>query len=128
MRIAVINTQNSLLSGAIVKYMHERGEMKTERVLSGNAENALKTCISVDADILLIEITGTPPYTFEQRTELIKAVHGKLPYCRIAVICDENASPDIAAKVKSLRKERLIDAFFYSSVSGEYLADVLDTM
>ena len=95
LRIAVISTQNRLLSGAIIKYMQERSELRPVHILEDNDEEPLKTCKSVQADVLLMEV---------------------------------NADPEDAKKVKELNKEGGIDTFFYSSVTGEYLVDMLDTL
>lgn len=128
MRIAVINTQNGLLSGAIIKYMQERGEMKTVRVFGDSAEEPLKTCKSILSDVLLMEVTRISPCTFEQRIETISQMRKALPDCKIALICDENADGELAERVKEVCKDGLIDLFFYSSVSGEYLAAMLDVL
>jgi hypothetical protein len=40
-------------------------------------------------------------------------------------LCDENISPEIARSVVSLKKNREIDAFYYSSVTGKYLIAAL---
>ena len=61
LRVGVISTQNGLLSGALVKYLQERGEILAERV-------------------------------------------------------------------KDAKKNGVVDGFFYSSVSGEYLAAALDSL
>ena len=66
MRIAVISTQNRLLSGAIIKYMQERSELRPVRILEDNDEEPLKTCKSVQADVLLMEVNQIPPFTFSQ--------------------------------------------------------------
>lgn len=128
LRIAVISTQNRLLSGAIIKYMQERSELRPVRILEDNDEEPLKTCKSVQADILLMEVNQIPPFTFSQRRSAVAQIRKCLPSCRIAFICDENADPEDAKKVKELNKEGGIDTFFYSSVTGEYLVDMLDTL
>lgn len=128
LRTVVISTQNRLLSGAIIMYMQERSELRPIRVLEDNNEEPLKTCKSVHADVLLMEITRIPPYTFSQRRNTASQIRKILPSCRIAFICDENANPEDAKKVKELNKENGIDTFFYSSVTGEYLVDILDTL
>ena len=128
MRIAVISTQNRLLSGAIIKYMQERSELRPVRILEDNDEEPLKTCKSVQADVLLMEVNQIPPFTFSQRRSAAAKIRNCLPSCRIAFICDENADPEDAKKVKELNKEGGIDTFFYSSVTGEYLVDMLDTL
>ena len=70
----------------------------------------------------------TPPYTSSQRRSAASRIRELLPSCRIAFICDENANPEDSKKVKELNKENGIDTFFYSSVTGEYLVDILDTL
>lgn len=128
MRTVVISTQNRLLSGAIIKYIQERSELRPIRILEDNNEEPLKTCKSVHADVLLMEVTRVSPYTFFQRKNIAAQIRRCLPSCRIAFICDENTDPENAKKVKALSKEGGIDTFFYSSVTGEYLVDMLDTL
>ena len=75
-----------------------------------------------------MEVNQIPPFTFSQRRSAAAQIRKCLPSCRIAFICDENADPEDAKKVKELNKEGGIDTFFYSSVTGEYLVDMLDTL
>ncbi len=128
LRTVVISTQNSLLSGAIIKYMQERSELRPVRILEDTDDEPLKTCRSVRADVLLMEVTQVSPYTFSQRRSSASRIRRHLPSCRIAFICDENAYPETAKMVKELSRDGGIDTFFYSSVTGEYLVDMLDTL
>lgn len=128
MRVSVISTQNGLLSGALVKYLQERGETVPQRVLTPGPGEPLATCRAVGADILLMEVTRLSPYTFAERQETVTQVRSILPACKIALLCDENADRALAEQVKAAKKSGLIDGFFYTSVSGEYLADALDTL
>lgn len=128
LRRIVISTQNRLLSGAIMRYIQERSDLQPVRILEESIEEPLKTCMSVQADVLLMEVTRIPPYTFEQRRDVVRQIRENLPQCRIAFICDENADPEDAKKVKESSRNGNIDTFFYSSVTGEYLADMLDTL
>lgn len=126
MRYAVISTQNTLLSGAIVKYLRERGEMCPQRVL--NPEKVLDTVQSLDADVLLMEVTRLPQFSLETRLEISRAIRQKGRKCKVALLCDDNADHELAEKVKESMKIGLIDMFFYSSVSGEYLSAMLDSL
>lgn len=128
MRIGVISTQNGLLSGAIVRYVQERGEILAQRILTRRPDEPYNTCRSLDADILLMEVTRVPPYTMEERMNTVNQIRHDIPKCKIALLCDENADPELAENVKNAKKKGMIDSFFYTSVSGEYLADVLDTL
>ncbi|MGN8913494.1 hypothetical protein [Anaerofustis butyriciformans] len=108
--------------------MQERSELKPIRILEDNNDEPLKTCKSVNADVLLMEVAQISPYTFFQRKKAASQIRKYLPLCRIAFICDENADPETAKRVKELNKDGGIDTFFYSSVTGEYLVDMLDTL
>ena len=43
-------------------------------------------------------------------------------------LCDENSAPDIARSICNAKKDGVIDAFFYTSVSSTYLLDALDAL
>ncbi|MCI6006310.1 MAG: hypothetical protein SOY73_08545 [Blautia sp.] len=128
MRIGVISTQNGLLSGALIKYLNERGEIMAQRILTSDPDEPFSTCSSLDADILLMEVTRVPHYTLEERMKTIARIRSELPDCKIALLCDENADQELAEQIKDAKKNGVIDGFFYSSVSGEYLAAALDSM
>ncbi|MDY3249812.1 MAG: hypothetical protein SOX32_05620 [Candidatus Choladocola sp.] len=128
MRIGVISTQNGLLSGALMKYLEERGEILPQRILTADQDEPYNTCRSLHADILLMEVTRVPHYTLEDRMKTIKLIRRDIPRCKIALLCDENADQELAEQVKDAKKNGTIDGFFYSSVSGEYLAAALDSM
>jgi hypothetical protein len=51
-----------------------------------------------------------------------------LPNCKIVLLCDENSAPDIAREVMIAKKDGLIDAFFYSSVTAKYLIAALSAL
>ena len=57
-----------------------------------------------------------------------KQLKNKLPDCKIVLLCDENSAPDIARRVMLAKKEGLIDAFFYSSVTAKYLIAALSAL
>lgn len=128
MRISVISTQNGLLSGALAMYLQERGDIIPQRVLKPGPGEPLDTCRAVGADILLMEVTRISPCTFAERSDTVAQVRAVLPNCKIALLCDENADHALAEQVKDAKKCGLIDGFFYTSVSGEYLADALDSL
>lgn len=128
MKVAVLQMQNNLLSGAIAEYLKERGELMPQRVTRRSGDEPLLSCKSVNAAILLMEVTRVPPFTIEERKAAIAKIRAACPACRIALLCDENADRDTAEKVADLKKIGVIDNFFYSSVSGEYLAAALESM
>lgn len=129
MRTIVISMQNGLLAGAIVKYLMERGELMPERVLNhSKKDEPYATCQALNADVLLMDISRLPNFTLNQRLETASKVRQTLSNCKIALLCDEYADPDIAEKVKEAKMVGLIDGFFHSSVTGEYISAALDAL
>ena len=86
------------------------------------------TSKSHSADILLMEIAKVSPFTLEEGLKVVHKVRDTIPKCKIVFLCDENADPEVAESVKDAKKIGLIDSFFYSSVSGEYLSAMLDAL
>lgn len=129
MRTIVISMQNNLLAGAIVKYLIERGELMPEKIQTPSKEDEpYLTSAALNADVVLMEISRLPNFTLDRRIETARKIKKTLPKCKVALLCDENADPDIAEKVKDAKMMGLIDGFFYSSVTGEYISAALDAL
>ena len=69
-------------------------------------------------------------HTPEERRELELANELKksIPKCKIAAFCDETAYPDQAREVIRAKQTRKTDAFFYASVTAEYLTAAPDSI
>jgi hypothetical protein len=128
LRNIVISVQNVLLSDAIMKYLRERAELRPERVRPDRVSETVDICCGVGAEVLLMEVTRMPPFTLEKRLELTAELRETLPGCKVALLCDENAEPELAEQVKEARKLGRIDGFFYASVSAPYLSAALDAL
>lgn len=48
--------------------------------------------------------------------------------CRVALVVDEVCEPQLADQVRRAKKDGLIDGFFYSSVSSDYLSAMIDAL
>ncbi|SRR5690554_2970120 len=121
--------QNNLLAGAIVKYLTERGELMPKRIQNPSKEDEpYLTSAALNADVVLMEISRLPNFTLDRRIETARKIKKTLPKCKVALLCDENADPDIAEKIKDAKMMGLIDGFFYSSVTGEYISAALDAL
>ena len=128
MREIVVSVQNTLLSEAVARSLAETGEFRVEQVLPGRPGDAFSLCASAKADILLMEVSRLSGYTLECRMCLIDSVRRAVPECKFAVLCDENSDSELARRVMRARQDRLIDAFFYTSVTSAYLTAALDTL
>ena len=128
MKNGVVSMQNTLLAEAIAGAFLKTKEFRVEQVLPGRPGDALILCASAKAEILLMEVSRLAGYTLEARLRLIEAVHSAAPGCKAALICDENSDPELARRVMRARQDRLIDAFFYTSVTSQYLTAAVDAL
>lgn len=125
----VLSIQNGLLSEAIFQMLTESGEFEPFRSVSGGKKNDVATsCVMMDADILLSEVSYASGTTLKVRLQEAKEVRERLPKCKIVFLCDENATPDIAREIMLAKKDGKINAFFYSSVTAKYLLAALASL
>ena len=128
MKNVVVSMQNTLLAEAVAGAFLKTGEFRVEQVLPGRPDDAASLCASARADVLLMEVSRLDGYTLERRMCLIDAVRERTPGCRFALLCDENGDPELARRVMRARQDRRIDAFFYASVTSEYLTAAIDAL
>jgi DNA-binding NarL/FixJ family response regulator len=77
---------------------------------------------------LLMEVTGSPPWTLEERLKLRDEVKQHNPNCKIVLAVDENSAEDVARAVRQAKKDRVIDQFIYGSISASYLCAIMDAL
>ena len=128
MREIVVSVQNTLLSEAVARSLAETGEFRVEQVLPGKTNDTLSLCCAMQAEILLMEVSRLPAYTLESRLKLIECVRRAMPNCKFVLLCDENSDPELARRVMIVRQDRLIDAFFYTSVTPGYLTAAVEAL
>ncbi len=123
-----ISIQNGLLAEGIIRMLSENGEFQPFRITSPKKNGVLSNCLLQEADILLAEVSYASGATIDGRLAEARSLRKELPTCKIAFLCDENSSPEIAREVMTAKKDGIIDAFFYSSVTTKYLAAALEAM
>ena len=128
MKNIVVCIGNGLLSEAIIKMLKNSGEFKPFRVLIQKNSNIANDCEALSADILFLDVSYASGTTMETRLKEVKQVREKIPTCKLVMLCDENSAPDIAREVANAKKDGLIDAFFYSSVTEKYLTAALASL
>jgi hypothetical protein len=122
----VVSIQNGLLAEAISQMLTESGEFQPFRVPVGDKKaDLVDNCVMMQANILLAEVSYASGTTMDRRLPEVKELRSLLPVCKIAFLCDENSSPEIAQDVMNAKKDGYIDAFFYSSVTAKYLVAAL---
>ena len=123
-----ISIQNGLLAEGIMQMLGESGGFQPFRIVSTKKNGVVTTCQLQGSDILLAEVSYAAGATIDVRLGEARALRQERPECKIAFLCDENSSPEIAREVMTAKKDGIIDAFFYSSVTTKYLAAALEAM
>ena len=125
MKKILVNIKNGLLGEAVIRTIKECGEFVVYRIAPDSTECITNQFDLMDADIYLMEISYLPGTTLNQRLKEIKNLRSSNPGCKIVILCDDTATPEIARKVTQLKKDHVIDAFFYTSVTANYLISTL---
>lgn len=123
-----ISIQNGLLAEGIIRMLHENGEFQPFRITSPKKNGVVSNCQLYGADILLAEVSYASGTTIDGRLVEARSLREACPGCKIAFLCDENSSPEIAEEVMTAKKDGVIDAFFYASVTAKYLIAALETI
>lgn len=128
MKNIVVSMRNTLLAESIVRELRETGNFRPEKIFPNRISDIIPVCKALRADVLVMEVGRPPDYSLEDRLAIVEALNRVLPECKTALICDENADPEIADRVKIVKQDGRIDAFFYASVTASYLMAMLDTL
>lgn len=125
----VVSIGNGLLAEAITQMLIDSGEFQPFRLPVGTKKNDIVgQCEMLSAETLIAEVSYANGTTIDTRIAEVKELRKKLPNCKIVLLCDENSAPDIAREVMIAKKDGLIDAFFYSSVTTKYLLAALSSL
>ena len=88
----------------------------------------MQRCKTFKPYALLMEATGYTPWMLEERLAIRDKVKQNDPDCKIVILVDDQADSELAQKVKDAKREGVIDAFLFGSVTEQYMAAVLDTL
>ena len=126
MKKIIVSIPNALLAGGVVMYLKKNPDFKVYR--EDNSSGIEDLCVASKADVLLAEIRERPPHTLDEWNIRVKEIKKKLPDCKAVYVVDENSSPELAEQVALARSNRLIDAFVYGTVSGEYVTALIGSL
>ena len=126
MKKIIVSIPNALLAGGVVMYLKKNPDFKIYR--EDDPSGIEDLCIASKADVLLAEVRERPPHTLDEWSVRVKEIKKKLPDCKVVYVVDENSSPKLADQVALARSNRLIDAFIYGTVSGEYVTALVGSL
>ena len=124
-----VSIQNRVFSESVLLMLRRSGDLCSVSVPSAPLEVVISECESEKPNILLMDVVPSPAETgLTERLELAEKMRKKLPECKIAFLCDEIAYPELARDVMRAKQAGKIDAFFYASVTAEYLTAALSAL
>lgn len=126
MKKIIVSIPNALLAGGVVMYLKKNPNFKVYR--EDDPSGIENLCIASKADVLLAEVRERSPHTLDEWNIRVKAIEKSFPDCKVVYVVDENSSPDLADQVALARSNRLIDAFVYGTVSGEYVTALIGSL
>ena len=126
MKKIIVSIPKVLLAGGVVMYLKKNPDFKVYR--EDNPSGIEDLCIASKADVLLAEVRERPPHTLDEWNIRVKEIKKNLPDCKVVYVVDENSSPELADQVALARSNRLIDAFVYGTVSGEYVTALIGSL
>lgn len=85
-------------------------------------------CKTYMPSVLLMEVTCYTPWRLSERMEVRSKVKRNCPDCKIILTVEERADKELAEQVKAAKRDGLIDAFIFLSMTDKYLTALLDTL
>lgn len=129
MKKIALSISNRVFAESVHLMLGQTGEFHPIQILSRKLDVVLIECQAARPDILMMDVApASSETTLEERLELMKELKETLPDCKMVLFCDETAYPDLARDVMRAKQVGKIDAFFYASVTAEYLAAALDSL
>ena len=125
----LVSIHNGLLAEAMTTMLRESGEFEPFPISVGSKTGDIAiACETLGAEMVLMEVSYSNGTAVEARLKEVREIRSRRPECKIVLLCDENSAPNIARDVMLAKKDGMIDAFFYSSVTTKYLLAALLAM
>lgn len=124
----VIGIGNVLFADAIGIALKGTADFRVKLASADDSESIAMTAEAVNADILLLDVSQRTGALLDDRLKMVAEIKKMLPNVKTAILCDSNSAPSVAASVKSAKQLGMIDAFFYESVTANYLVDAIDSL
>lgn len=97
-------------------------------VISESPDTTAEWCRTHRLDVLLMEVKAYSPWMFKQRMTIRDKVGRSVESCRIILFVDDDTDGELTEQVRQAKREGLIDAFLFGSVSENYFASVIDSV
>ena len=127
MKKIVVDMQNYLF-GDTIATAFRNSDYDIDAVRTESPKDTVELCHVYKPFVLVMEVTGYTPWMLCERLKLKDKVKAVCPDCKIALIVDSNTEKQAAKDIREAKKNGIIDQFFYSSMTAEYLMDQIYAM
>ena len=94
-------------------------------VISESTDSTAEWCKTHRPDVLLMEVKMFSPWMFSERMAIRDKVKRSTENCRVVLFVDDESNKNLTEEVRQAKREGLIDAFLFVSVSENYFALVI---
>ena len=127
MKQIVLDMQSTLYARALSRILVQELD-GYQVIISESPDITKKRCELIHPYALLMEVNAYSPWRLSDRLATRRLIKDNSPDCKIVLLVNDNADRSIADDVKRAKRDGLIDAFLYSSVSDSYLAAMMDSL
>ena len=97
-------------------------------VISESPDSTTEWCKTHRPDVLLMEVKMFSPWMFSERMAIRDKVKRSTENCRVVLFVADESNKNLTEEVQQAKREGLIDAFLFDSVSENYFASVIDSV
>ena len=97
-------------------------------VLSESPESTAEWCRLHNPNVVLMEVKAYSPWMFRERMGVCEKVKHNTPDCQIILFVDDERDLELCEKVRQAKRNGVIAAFLFGSVSDNYFASVIDSV
>lgn len=127
MRKMVLDMQSGIHAHNMERMLMQKLE-DYQVVISESPDSTAEWCKVHSPDVLLMEVKAYSPWMFSERMKIREKLRKSNPDCRIILFVDDESDYDLTEHVRQAKREGLIDAFLFGSVSENYFASVVDSV
>ena len=127
MRKIVLDIQSSIHAHNMERMLMQELD-DCQIVISESPDSTPEWCKTHRPDVLLMEVKAFSPWMFSERMAIRDKVKRSTENCRVVLFVDDESNKNLTEEVQQAKREGLIDAFLFDSVSENYFASVIDSV
>ena len=127
MRRVLLDMQNTLFAEGVSLALTTNNPSFDVRRAERQSE-VEQMCATLKPEALIMEVARGARYSPQAREQLCARIRLQKPDCKFVYMLDENANGEFLPAVLAAKKSGLIDQFAFCSISGAYLAAIIEAL